>query len=72
MGEFTSRHFKRSNAFIPEYFLKYFYELKLTTTRATIVSSEGPVFLAFPQYAVTTYTELNQQLKSSTPKNMLP
>ena len=45
-------------------FLKDFYGLKLTTTRATIVSSEGPVSFTLPQDAVTTYMELNKQLKN--------
>ena len=44
-------------------FLKDFYGLKLTTTRATIVSSEGPV-LTLLQDAVTTYLELNKQIKN--------
>ena len=43
-------------------FLKDFYWLKLTTTKATIVSSEGPVSFTLPQDAVTTYMELNKQL----------
>ena len=45
-------------------FLKDFYGLKLTTTRATIVSSEGPVSFTLPQNAITTYMELNKQLKN--------
>ena len=45
-------------------FLKNFYTLKLTTTRATIASSEGPVSFTLPQDAVTTYMELNKQLKN--------
>ena len=53
-------------------FLKDFYGLKLTTTRATIVSSEGPVYFTLLHDAVTTYMELNKQQKSSTPENMLP
>ena len=46
-------------------FLKNFYELKLTTTRATMVSSEGPVSFTLPQDAVTTHMELKKQLKNS-------
>ena len=46
-------------------FLKDFYELKLTTTRATMVSSEGPVSFTLPQDAVTTHMELKKQLKNS-------
>ena len=34
--------------FFQNIFLKVFYELKLTTTRATIVSSEGPVSFTLP------------------------
>ena len=45
-------------------FLKDFYGLKLTTTKATIVPSEGPVSFTLPQDAVTTYMELNKQLKN--------
>ena len=45
-------------------FLKDFYGLKLTTTKATIVSSEVPVSFTLPQDAVTTYMELNKQLKN--------
>ena len=41
-------------------FLKYFYGLKLTTTKATIVSSEGPVPFTLPQDAVPTYMESKQ------------
>ena len=44
-------------------FLKDFYGLKLTT-RATIVSCEGPVSFPLPQDAVTTYMELKKQLKN--------
>ena len=44
--------------------LKDFYGLKLTTTRATIVSSEGLVSFTPPWDAVTTYVELNKQLKN--------
>ena len=36
----------------------------MTKTRATIASSEGPVSFTLPQDAVTTYMELNNQLKS--------
>ena len=49
------------------YFLKEFHGLKLTTTRATIVSGEGPVSFMMhllPQDAVRTYVELNKQLKN--------
>ena len=46
-------------------FLKDFYGLKLTkTTRATIISSEGPVSFTLPEDVVTNYMELNYQLKN--------
>ena len=45
-------------------FLKDFYGLKLTAAKATIVSSEGPVSFTLPPDAVTTYMELNKQLKN--------
>ena len=45
-------------------FLKDFYGLKLTTTKATMVSREGPVSFTLPQDAVTTYMELNRQIKN--------
>ena len=45
-------------------FLKDFYWLKLTKTRATIIPSEGPVSFKFSQDVVTTYMELNKQLKN--------
>ena len=45
-------------------FLKDFYGLKLTKTRATIIPSEGPVSFTLSQDAVTTYMELNKQLKN--------
>ena len=45
-------------------FLKDFYGLKLTTTSATIVSSERPVSFTLPQDAVSTCMELNKQLKN--------
>ena len=60
MGEFAGRNFRRNNVFIPEYFLKDYYGLKFTTTRATIVTSEGLVSFTLPQDAVTTYLELNK------------
>ena len=44
-------------------FLKDFYGLKFTT-KATIVSSETPVSFAFPQGGVSSYMELNKQLKN--------
>ena len=36
----------------------------MTTTRATIISSEGPVPFTLPQDAVTAYMELKKQLKN--------
>ena len=64
MGELAWRDFRRSNVFIPEYFLKGFYRLKFTATRATIVSSEGPVSFRLLEDAVTTYMDLSKQLKN--------
>ena len=64
LTEFAWGNFRRNNVFIPEYFLKTFYGLKLTTTRATIVSSQGPVSFTLPQDIVNTYMELNKQLKN--------
>ena len=73
MEEFAWRNFRRNNLFIPEYFLKDFYGLKLTKTRATIIPSEGPVSFALSQDAVTTYMELNKQLKNCLhPKTCCP
>ena len=45
-------------------FSKGFYGLMMTTTRATIISSEGPVPFTLPQDAVTAYMELKKQLKN--------
>ena len=45
-------------------FSKTFCGLKMTTTRATTVSSERPVPFMLPQVAVTTYMELNKQLRN--------
>ena len=64
MGELAWRDFRRSNVFIPEYFLKHFYRLNFKATRAVIVSSEGPVSFTLPEDAVTTYMDLNKQLKN--------
>ena len=64
MGELAGRNFRRNNVFIPEYFLKDYYGSKSTTTRATIVTSEGLVSFTLPQDAVTTYLKLNKQLKN--------
>ena len=64
MGEFGWGNFRRNNVFIPEYILKDFYGLKLRATRATIVFSGGPVSFTLLQDVVTTYMELNKQLKN--------
>ena len=63
LTEFAWGNFRRNNVFIPEYFLKDFYRLKLTTTIATKVSSEGLVFFTLPQDAVTTYWNWTSNLK---------
>ena len=60
MREFPWKRFRKNKVFIPE----DFYGLKFTTTRATIVSSEGTVSFTLPQDAVTTYMKLNKQLKN--------